>query len=110
MVLRCPASGFGFADEQPVLLTDGDGRMAFSTGVVVDLDASVFEIHAEHAPQCQRVVDRSAHGASWQVIAPEFDAGDGLVDALGDHAALAAAHGLALAWSSLGSEQLFPMR
>ena len=98
--------GFGFADEQPVLLADGRRPDGVLDGVVVDLDSAVFEIHAEHGPQRQRVVDGFAHGALRQVLAFELDARESLVDALGDHAALAAAHGLALAWSRFGFAQL----
>ncbi len=95
------------ADEQPVLLADRRWPDGVLDGVVVDLDATVFEIHGEHGPHGQRVVDRSAHGTAWQNVAVEFEAGDGFVDAPGDHAALAGAHGLSLAWACLGFAQLF---
>ena len=99
-------SGFGFAYKQPVFLANGSWPDGILDGVVVDLDSAVFEIHAEHGPQRQRVVDGFAHGALRQVLAFELDARESLVDALGDHAALAAAHGLALAWSRFGFAQL----
>ncbi len=38
--------GFGFADEQPVLFADGGWPDGSLDGVVVDLDAAVFEIDA----------------------------------------------------------------
>ena len=54
--------GFSFADEQPVLFADGGWTDGVLHGVVVDLHATVFEIHCEHGPHRQRVVDGFAEG------------------------------------------------
>ena len=75
--------------------------------VVVDLDSTVFEIDGEHGPHRQGVVDGSAHGALGQVTTAVFEACEGSVDALGDHAALAGSHGLSLLRSGFELAQLF---
>ena len=100
-------SGFSFADEQPVLFTDGSWPDGSLHRVVVDLDSAVFEIDDEHGPKRQGVVNGSAHGALGQMLSFEFDPGEHTVDAVDDHAALAGCHGLSLLGSGFGLAQLF---
>lgn len=45
-------SGFGFSDEQPVLLADDGGPDGVPDGFVVDLDSALLEIHVAHGPHC----------------------------------------------------------
>lgn len=88
-------SGFGFSDEQPVLLADDGGPDGVPDGFVVDLDSALFEIHVAHGPNGQRVVDGTYHCAARKIATAELQAGDGLV-ALSDHVALAGSHSLTL--------------
>ncbi len=70
MALGAALPGFGFADEQPVLFVDGRWPEVVLDGVVVDLDATIFEIRGEHGPHRQRVVDGAAHGVARHVATP----------------------------------------
>ena len=104
---RAALPGLRFADKQPVLLADGRWPDRVLDGVIVDLNASVFEIDGEHGPQGQRVVDGTAHRAAWQMVAADLEACQGAVDALDDHAALAGSHGLPLPRSGPCLAQMF---
>ena len=48
--------GLGFANEQPVFLSEGGGPDGIFDEVLVDLDASVVKINTEQRPKIQRVV------------------------------------------------------
>ena len=60
--------GFGFADKQPVLFADGGGADGVLHGVVVDLNATVFEIDQQHGPHRQGLVAGFAEGHSGVVV------------------------------------------
>ncbi len=57
--------GFGFADEQLGLLADGGVAGGDPHGVVVDLNATVFEIDQQHGSHREGVVDGCAHRVLW---------------------------------------------
>ena len=86
-------AGFGFADEQPILFADGGGPDGVLDPVVVDLDAAVAHERFERWPLIERVGDRAAQRALWQVA--RADALQRGADAAQDHRALRGAHGLA---------------
>ena len=100
-------TGFGFTDEQPVLLADGGGPDGILDGVVVDLDSAIFEIDGEHGPQREGVVDGFTHRALREVAASELHSGERTADAIDDHAALAGSHGLPLLRPRFGFAELF---
>ena len=66
---RTALAGFGFAEEEPVLLAQRRRPDRVLDLVIVDLQAPVAQVNQERVPFAQRVGDRFAHQALGQKLA-----------------------------------------
>jgi hypothetical protein len=69
--------------------------------VVVDLDASVFEVNAEQGPIVQDVLQSQAHAAAGQVTPLHFEASQGTMKPLVNGAGLMSTDGGPQSWTTL---------
>lgn len=84
-------TGGGIAEEEPVFLSDGGGSDGVFDEVIVDLNSSVVEEHAEEIPIGEGVVDGHAHAAAREIATGKFEADEDAMNAEVDHAAVAGA-------------------
>ena len=66
---RAALAGTGFADEEPVFLSNGGGANGIFHEVIVDLDAAVLQVNFERTPLAQGILDSLAEQALWQIEA-----------------------------------------
>src|SRR5687768_11752260 len=66
-------AGSGFADEEPVFLSDGGGANGILDQIIVDLDATVPQVNLQGAPLAQSIVNRLSEQALWQMEAARFE-------------------------------------
>ena len=69
-------ASLSFADEQPILFAEGGGADGVFHQVLIDLNASVVEVHPEKRPEVERVVDGQAHPTAGQVAPLAFKSGE----------------------------------
>ena len=66
-------AGSGFADEEPVFLSDCRWPDGILDQIIIDLDAAVAQIDLQRAPLAQGVLHRLAEQALWQVESARFE-------------------------------------
>jgi hypothetical protein len=66
---RAALASVGMAEEQPVLLADGGRSNGIFHEVVVELEATIFEIDTQKRPIGKRVIDGLAKSAARQIAA-----------------------------------------
>ena len=76
-----------------IVLSEGSGADGILDQVLVDLDATVFEVNAEQSPKVQRVVQGQAHAAAGQVAPPHFETSQRAVKSLVNRSGLMSADG-----------------
>lgn len=101
---RATFAGVGFADEQPVLFSQGSGPDRVFDQIVVGLDAAVVQEHLQRRPLAQRIIDRDPERALGQLFAAGLEVQQDALQPGDDQTAFAGAHGL----TQLRAGLLFP--
>src|SRR5262245_19677780 len=94
------------AEEEPMLSSDGGRSNGVLHEVVVELEATIFEIDTQQRPIGERVIDGLSKGAARQITTRLFEEDQSMVETLANEPALAAAHGGPFPWTGLAAAQV----
>ena len=99
-------AGLSIAEEEPILFSNGSRSNGVFHEVVVELEATIFEIDTQQRPIGERVIDGLSKGAARQITARLFEEDQSTVETLANEPALAAAHGGPFPWTGLAAAQV----